>query len=92
MRKSRAFVLSRSAGGCCGGLRFEYAEVEMIVTHPCGELAVDCVPRLDFKFRSPEHMNSIKTNRADLKKHVWLRKLPLGTLSNSDYCSSLIFE
>lgn len=50
-----------------GWLESEYIEFEMIVRHPCGDLAVDYIPRLDLKFRSPKHMSSIKTNRIDVK-------------------------
>lgn len=52
-----------------GGLRCEFAEFEMIVRHPCGErhprgeLALDYIPRLDFKFRSLKHRTGIKTKK-----------------------------
>lgn len=49
------------------GLKFEYIEFEMIVGHPHGELAVEYIPWLGFRFRSPKHMSSITTNKADVK-------------------------
>lgn len=48
-------------------MKFEYIEFEMIVGHPHGELAVEYIPWLGFRFRSPKHMSSITTNKADVK-------------------------
>lgn len=59
-------------------MKFEYIEFEMIVGHPHGELAVEYIPRLGFRFRSPKHMSSITTNKA------WRRRIITTILGPND--------